>query len=266
MSFFDGECRWRSAKELKWETIKAIAIPYNPDTFDQDVLISSIQDKGLNSLDLAQAIARQISQKSSKLSEEKIASMLNTVLARLRVRSQIDLVRGLEKKTLTEQKEIITQLKLSAEEELIVLEILNYQLNLFSVNNNKFPLLKLNLDIKTAIRERGLSETHAQILDRINPNNRTLDISPKVAKRIRTKLTEECLNNNWSKSLLQTKMRESIAKYLKDKDVPTKQVAERYLKQISQIEVQKISGDLREKIILCLEEKLEELKAININN
>lgn len=259
---FDGECRWRSAKELKWKTIKAVQIPYIAETFETDVLISAIQDNGLNSLDLAQAIMRQILLKLPQLEEQNVITKLNTALVRIRAQHKTDLIRGLEKLSPQEQEQIIAQLQLSQEEATIITEILSYQLNLFSFNSNKFPFLKLNQDIKNAIRQRGLVESQALIIDRIDPKNRQLDISDKVALKLRIKLTEQCLAEQWSKAVTQTKVKEAIALYLKDKNKSAGQTTKKYVQTINQIDVQGLSEEQIGEIIDSLEVKLAELRVI----
>ncbi len=71
-TIFDGECRYRGANLLEWDTIKAVFVPYDPETFQEDVLISALNRSSINALDEAEAIVRRI-QTELDLSETEIA-------------------------------------------------------------------------------------------------------------------------------------------------------------------------------------------------
>ena len=198
-TIFDGECRYRGAKLLEWDTIKAVFVPYHPETFQEDVLISSLNRSSINALDEAEAIVRRI-QTEIKLSETEIGDKLASFVIYTRRRDELESLKYLTT-NYEEREKYLENLKFRDEaEKIICLIIANLGRSCLSTSSNKFPLLKLSPDLKEAIRERGLNEAVALRLNTINPNSKKLKgkITKQKALKLRQQLVEKILENEWS--------------------------------------------------------------------
>ena len=198
-TIFDGECRYRGAKLLEWGTIKAVFIPYDPETFQEDVLISALNRSSINALDEAEALVRRI-QAEINLSETEIGDKLASFVVYTRRRDELESLKHLTT-NYDEREAYIETLKFRDEaEKIICLIIANLGRSCLSTSSNKFPLLKLSPDLKEAIRERGLNETVALRLNTINPNSKKLKskITEQKALKLRQKLVDKILENEWS--------------------------------------------------------------------
>ena len=244
---FDGECRWRAAQKLGWTEIKAIIIPYNQKTFDDDVLISATQRNNLNSLDLAEAIVEKIAIKIPKLKREDVVRKLSTLTKRIKRQKKV-------KELLEEDWE---QLDLSEEEIKISEIIIYYGWNPITIDANKFPLLKLPKDLKQAIRDKGLTDHCATAIAKIN-HFKIKEITEQKAKSIRKKLVEEALKNNWSKSKVTTAVNEQIEK-IRPSEVVEKnqQKLNNYYKAVKALSVETLSVDEKKELLT------EVLKLVN---
>ena len=198
-TIFDGECRYRAASQLNWTSIKAVFVPYNSETFQTDVLISSLNKSSITALDEAEAIVREI-QKEINLSNTEICNKLAAFVTYTRRTGSLE-----ELKRLTtdypEQAVIIDKLQFRDEaEKVICLVIANLGRFCLSTSSNKFPLLKLSQDIKEAIREQGLNETVALRLQTINSESKKLKgkITETRASKIRQELIAKIISNEWS--------------------------------------------------------------------
>ena len=85
---FDGERRYRAHHLLKWNTIDAVFIPYNPQTFQEDVLIAALNKSSINALDEAEAIVKRIQQEID-LNEKEIADKLLSFISYTRRRDLV---------------------------------------------------------------------------------------------------------------------------------------------------------------------------------
>ena len=198
-TIFDGECRYRGAKLLDWDTIKAVFVPYNPETFQEDVLISALNKSSINALDEAEAIVRRI-QAEIDLSETEIGDKLASFVVYTRRRDELESLKCLTT-NYAERDTYTKTLKFRDEDEkTICLLIANLGRFCLSTSSNKFPLLKLSLDLKEAVRERGLNENVALRLNTINPNSKKLKgkITKQKALKLRQQLVDKILENEWS--------------------------------------------------------------------
>ena len=198
-TIFDGECRYRGAKLLEWDTIKAVFVPYNPETFQEDVLISALNRSSINALDEAEAIVRRI-RAELKLSEAEIADKLLSFISYTRRRGELESLNSLST-NYDERETCIETLKFRDEaEQIICLTIANLGRSCLSTSSNKLPLLKLSSDLKDAIREKGLNERIALGLNTINPNSKKLKgkITKQKALKLRQQLINKILENEWS--------------------------------------------------------------------
>ncbi|MFB2891786.1 ParB/RepB/Spo0J family partition protein [Aerosakkonemataceae cyanobacterium BLCC-F50] len=186
---FDGERRWRSAKNLGWQTLQAVIIP-EPTALHRKALITSLHREDLNPLDKAEAIVRELSDNAG-LSPEDIPRTLSTAVRRLNTQKRMNAVAELITATTEEQKEGLAALGLSDSEQAILESLLDLQLNPASVDANIFPMLSLAEDLKDTMRSKGLKGIHALALQKLSAKN--LKISEKQAKAIRVKTTEQVL-------------------------------------------------------------------------
>ncbi len=198
-TIFDGECRYRGAKLLEWRTIKAVFIPYDPETFQEDVLISALNRSSINALDEAEAIVRRI-QAEIDLSETEIADKLLSFISYTRRRGEIEALSYLTT-NYHDREAYIETLKFRDEaEKIICLTIAHLGRSCISISSNKLPLLKLSLDLKEVIRDRGLNERIALRLNIINPDSKKLKgkITKQKALKLRQELVDKILENDWS--------------------------------------------------------------------
>ena len=198
-TIFDGECRYRGAKLLAWGTIKAVFLAYDPETFQEDVLISALNRSSINALDEAEALVRRI-QAEIDLSEAEICDKLASFVVYTRRRDQLESLKHLTT-NYEEREKCLETLKFRDEaEKIICLLLANLGRSCLSTSSNKFPLLKLSPDLKEAIREKGLNETVALRLNTINPNSKKLKgkITQQKALKLRQELVDRILEKEWS--------------------------------------------------------------------
>ena len=247
---FDGECRWRAAKILGWETLKAIIIPYDPETFDSDVLIAATQRNNLNSLDLAEALAQKIISKMPELKVEDVVRQLNTLVKRVKRQGKTELL-------LSENWE---ELNLSPIEALICETIFFYDWNPLSINSNKFPLLKLPEEIKQAIREQGLKDHSASAIAKID-HLKIKQIKEKEARILRKKLIQEALTEKWTRTRAGERVREEIEQLSpSNKPVRVQQDLDNCYKAIKAIPLDSLSTDEKESLLAVVSELTKQLQ------
>ncbi len=254
---FDGECRYRAAIKLEWDTIDAIVIPHDEDTYDIDVLVSAIYDDGLNSLDLSEAIVKEVQKKLPAKDSIEIATKLNSTLVRLRRNGEQKKIKGIEKRDFEEQQEILQELNLQPEELVIFSTILYFRLNLFSVSNHKFPFLKLAPEIKQAIRDRGLGESQARALDSIKTTNKNLDISAKIAEELRRNIIARCLVNHLDLAETKKEIKNATAPYLKESKPNSGKVFKKIVSQIEAFQIDELNEVDRSALVEVLKETIK---------
>ncbi|MCY7332709.1 MAG: ParB/RepB/Spo0J family partition protein [Pseudanabaena sp. CAN_BIN31] len=231
---FDGERRWRAAKSLGWETIRAVTMDA-PDDLHRKALLTSLHREDLNPLDKAEAIIREISS-NVDIKTEDIPRNLSTVIRRLNKQKRLtDIIKALS----DDHSEASADESISETERTILLILLELQLNPASVDANLLPMLGLADDLKDAIRNLGLKGVHAIALQKLSAKN--LNLSQAKAKKLREDLTKKVVQENLS--VLQTRkiVSEAIAKYS-----PSQKSASDANKQLGKIKqsVNLISADL----------------------
>lgn len=214
---FDGERRWRSAKNLGWQTLQAVIIP-EPTALHRKALITSLHREDLNPLDKAEAIVRELADNTS-LSPEDIPRTLSTAVRRLNTQKRMNAVAELVTATTDEQKEGLAALGLSDSEQAILELLLDLQLNPASVDANIFPMLSLAEDLKNAMRSKGLKGIHALALQKLSAKN--LKISEKQAKAIRAKITQQVLAEKLSVAQTRKLVTEVVQKQTKSEKSST---------------------------------------------
>ena len=256
---FDGECRWQAAKELGWSTIKAVIIDYNPETFDDDVFIAAVSKSTINALDLADSLLERIEAKATGLTRENIPTLLNTLITRLK-RQGKQKVLGDILKTGQSMQQKLEELGLSESEKLTCQIILSYGFNPLSVNQNYFPMLKIAEEIKKAIRERGLKDALAKIINKIKAEK--LNISEQKAKKLRGDLIDEVIKHDLSVTQTNKRLKEIIASFQPNKTQSPQLTREvkQCIKSLESLQISGLDEFNRQNLITIMQKSLAELK------
>ncbi|MEA5477956.1 ParB/RepB/Spo0J family partition protein [Pseudanabaena galeata UHCC 0370] len=206
---FDGERRWRAAKDLGWSTIKAVTMD-EPKDLHRKALLTSLHREDLNPLDKAEAIIKEISLNVG-LKADDIPRVLSTVIRRLNKQKRLSEVMANLSSNNSSQNVESDDNYVNESEQAILKILLELQLNPASVDANLLPMLGLADDLKDAIRNLGLKGVHAIALQKLSAKN--LNLSQAKAKRLREDLTKKVVQENLS--VLQTRklVNQAIAKY-----------------------------------------------------
>lgn len=270
---FDGERRWRSAKNLGWENLQAVIIP-EPDALHRKALITSLHREDLNPLDKAEAIVRELAINTG-LEPQDIPRILSTVVRRLNAQKRMNSVVGLITVTPEEQQQGLAILDLDEREAAIFTVLLDLQLNPASIDANIFPMLTLAEALKAAIRSSGLKGVHAIALQKLSAKN--LGVPELEAEEIRINITQKVLAEKLSVQKTRQLVTDAIASQSTDAEKIEKQVKPMTTATRS---LYKVSGDALKKVEVSqlmefqevLRNKLAEIeeviqeKAVNDNN
>jgi ParB family transcriptional regulator, chromosome partitioning protein len=238
---FDGERRWRSAKNLGWENLQAVIIP-EPDALHRKALITSLHREDLNPLDKAEAIVRELAINTG-LEPQDIPRILSTVVRRLNAQKRMNSVVGLITVTPEEQQQGLAVLDLDEREAAIFTVLLDLQLNPASIDANIFPMLTLAEDLKTAIRSSGLKGVHAIALQKLSAKN--LGVPESEAEEIRINVTQKVLAEKLSVQKTRQLVTDAIALQSTDAEKIEKQVKPMTTATRS---LYKVSGDALKKV------------------
>jgi ParB family chromosome partitioning protein len=234
---FDGERRWRAARELGWSTIKAVTMDA-PQELHRKALLTSLHREDLNPLDKAEAIIKEISLNVG-LKADDIPRVLSTVIRRLNKQKRLSEVMANLASNESSQMVEVDPNYVNETEHNVLRILLELQLNPASVDANLLPMLGLADDLKDAIRNLGLKGVHAIALQKLSAKN--LNLSQAKAKRLREDLTKKVVQENLS--VLQTRklVNEAIVKHS-----PSQESAADANKQLGKIKqsVDLISSDL----------------------
>lgn len=257
---WDGQRRWEAAKYLEWETIRAVIAPM-PKDLHRKALLTFVHHEDLNPLDKAEAVVKEVAT-ASGLEEELIPVLLSTVLRRLERQEQVHRLQGLVSDTQSEQQKIIGQLGLHANEEKILLSLLELALNPPSVRSNLMPMLSLPLDLKSAIRERGLKGAHALALASLSEKN--LKIPERQARKERLEATEQVLDEQLTVAKTRELVRKIKAKFVEADTTPSKTIksASQRLQKLTPAALQSANREDLEKLQRVLKLKLSEVEGL----
>ncbi|MDJ0649732.1 MAG: ParB/RepB/Spo0J family partition protein [Xenococcaceae cyanobacterium MO_188.B19] len=254
---FDGERRYRASIMLELKTIKAFFIPYNPDTFDLDVLITALNRKEINALDEAESLIKII-QRSLTLKPLEIANKLSAFISFLRRQKKLEYLSGLA--TDFEKREFYSQNIgfRNEEESRICLDIIDLGRSPISVSSNNFPLLKLTEDLKIGIREYGLNDNIAMSLNLISSNSKKLQgkISESDSLKIRQDLMSEIIEQKLSIRSAKKLINQRISKILGVETQPSNQT----FSYLDRINIDKLSDQERMDLLSKLENLVSILK------
>ncbi len=206
---FDGERRWRSAKKLGWQSIKAVLME-QPEDLHKKALLTSLHREDLNPLDKAEAIVRELSSQTG-LNASEIPRIVSTAVRRLNKHKQMNQVVDLLSANTQEQSSSLAVLNLDEDEKLLLSLLLNLQLNPASVDANIFTMLSLAPDLKEAIRNLGLKGVHALALNKLSAKN--LKISERKAKSVRVEKTKQVIEKKLSAAETRKLVNEVLEKY-----------------------------------------------------
>ena len=256
---FDGECRWQAAKQLGWSTIKAIIIDYDEETFDDDVFIAAISKSSINALDLADSLLERIEAKTVNLTREKIPTILNTAITRLKRQGKQKVLGTLLKNEQNAQQDL-EELGLSESEKITCQIILDYGFNPLSVNQNYFPMLKMAEEIKEAIRNRGLKDALARIINKIKAPN--LNISEKKARKLRCNLIDEVIAQDLSLTQTNKKLKEIIVKFqpIQAQSQQLTKEVKQCIKSLENLQISDLDEFNRQNLIAIIKRSLTELQ------
>lgn len=257
-TIFDGECRYRAAKQLNWETIKGVFIPYNSETFQEDVLISALNKSSINALDEAEAIIRRI-KTEIELSDLEIIDKLLSFISYTRRRGQLETLSSLTTDYDNRETYIKTLEFRDRAEEIICTTIAHLGRSCISISSNKFPLLKLSPDLREAVRQKGLNERIALRLNAINPNSKKLKgkINEPKALKLRQELLEKIIRNNWSVNAANEVIKNTIQELIGLKKAS---LGKSYAKYIERIRVEDLTQTERELLLARLRNLISSLE------
>ena len=259
---FDGERRWRGAKQLGWKTINAVVIP-EPDALHRKALLTSLHREDLNALDKAEAIALEISN-ATGLEELEITQSLSRVVRRFKQQKRMNQIVDLVPCSPEKQKDGLVSLGLSGSELAVLTILLDLQLNPSSIEANIFPMLSLKDDLKTAIREHGIAGNQAIALQTLNPKN--LGVSDRRARTVRIDATKKVVSEGLSVLATRKLVSEIRGKYsqadLRKKEVKQIALIAKNLTQISTQMLKEAGSEQLTELQQALQQKLEEIEII----
>lgn len=178
----DGQLRWLAARQLGWQTIRAVIVPM-PKDLNHDSLLTFLHFEDLNPLDKALAIVQEIV-KATELEVMEVPTVLGTVLKRIERDGQTKLLANLVTVTSEEQLQGLELLGVRDKERSLLLVLLDLGLNPGSVKANLLPMLSLPADLKTAIRQQGLLGAHALALAALSAKSLNLSEHKAALERI----------------------------------------------------------------------------------
>lgn len=254
----DGERRWRAAKHLGWQTLKAVTMS-RPEDLHRKALLTTLHREDLNPLDKAEALLREILEQTG-IDASEAPRILSTVVRRLDYQKRMKQVGELVTASDDEQKQGLEALDLSDLERSILQVILGLGLNPASISANDFRMLSLYSDLQAAIRGLNLKAAHAMVLQRLSAKK--LGVSEEQAVRLRSDATQKVVKKGLTLLETQELVSQIIEKH------SSKEIVGRKNKQATNIirGLKKLSFDGIERSKLedfrqSLKQKLQEVEA-----
>ncbi|MBH8577105.1 ParB/RepB/Spo0J family partition protein [Nostocaceae cyanobacterium CENA369] len=255
---FDGERRWRGATKLNWTTLKAVVIP-QPEALHRRVLLANLHRENLNPLDTAEALIKEITAQTT-LKAEDVPRSLRAGVRRIERQGNMVKLSELVLASREIQQEQLSIIGLGEEEQIIFSILLSLQLNPASVSTNIFPMLSLPNDLKQAIREQGLGGIHALALARLSA--KTLDISEAAAKKLRTQIVKQVLQEKLSVAQTRKLVAVEVSNYTKnDGSNPKKKQVETIIRQVQEIPLLNVKSTQLLQMREVLRKKLLEIES-----
>lgn len=216
---FDGECRYRAAQILGWETLEAVFTSKLEDAkiLRRRAYLTSLHRRGLNALDKAETLVAIACDEIPELPPEEVPRIINRVLTRLKRKKQ-SLGQKLHLQLQKQQQIALEQLELELVEAQVIALFLELQEHPASLNRNIFPSLNLTSDLKNAVREQALGCAQALILNRISAKE--LGISEKSALKLREQGIQKVITGNLSTAATQQWVAQQKIRYLEPSMLP----------------------------------------------
>lgn len=259
---FDGERRWRGARQLGWESLQVVVIP-SKTQLHREALLTSLHREDLNPLDKAEAILKEIVQ-NTQLEPEQIIRELASVMRRLSKHGKLPHLTELVSASSETQTQGLDALELSENERTLLLELLKLQLNPASVSANIFPMVSLFDDLKEAMRNSGLKGFQAVALNQLSPKN--LNVKPKKAATIRAQVTAQVLEENLSVAKTRTLVKQILQQHSTAKlDPISKRAIATATKTLDKLSLEILSSaqpEELEQLQQQLRDKLEEISRL----
>ncbi len=217
---FEGELRWRGAQKLQWQELDAVfltsAESLNATEIFERQVVTSIQSQRLHDLDIAEAIIKLTVDRYPNWAgrETDIPKTLHAALRQMEREGTNPDFNTLKIADPQTQKSWLDSLENKDEEQQIFQTILGLQLHPASINKHILPLLKVSVDVKSAIREYGIEGSKAKQIDRLTPEY--LGQSDEDALKIRADVIQQITEDKLS--LIETKL---LIEEIVDTHVPT---------------------------------------------
>ena len=255
---FDGERRWRAAKQLAWQTLQAVTME-RPKDLHRKALLTTLHREDLNPLDKAEALLKEITEQTD-ISIAEIPKILAAVVRRLDYQKRSKQLSTLVNATDEERKQGLNSLELSQSEVAVLEVILGLGLNPASVLANDFRMLSLFPDLQKAVRTANLKAAHAMALQRLSAKN--LDVLEQEAIAIRSDAVQAVVDKNLS--LAETNQRINEILTTKSSVQPIngneKKVA-RALQSLNGLPIEEINHSSLVELRQSLQQKLKEVEA-----
>ncbi len=252
---FDGECRWRAAKSLGWETINAVftAKPDQPKVLRRRAYLTSLHRRGLNALDKAETLVAIACDEIPDLPPEEVPRIINRVLTRLK-RNKQTLGERLHLQQSDCWQTVLEQWEMEKTELQVFSIFLSLQEHPASLNRNIFPILNLTPDLKTAVREQSLGCPQALVLNRLAAAQ--LGITERQAKTLREKGIKEVRSQNLSIAQTKQWVIEQQAQYVQpSKSISRDRQVDRFLASVQKLDL--ASTEATSEQLLELQQTLE---------
>ncbi len=261
---FDGECRWRAAKSLGWETITAVFTDKadRPKVLRRRAYLTSLHRRGLNALDKAETLVAIACDEIPELPPEEVPRIINRVFTRLK-RNKQSLGEQIHLQPSNRWQVVLDQWEMEKTEVQVFRIFLSLQEHPASLNRNIFPILNLTPDLKDAVREQSLGCPQALILNRLSASQ--LGISERQAKTLREKGVKEVRTQNLSIAQTKQWVIEQEAQYIKpSKPISRDKQVDRFLASVQKLDLASTEATPEQLLELqqTLENTLEHLKCL----
>lgn len=256
---FDGERRWRAAMQLNWKTLKSVVMP-RPQDLHRKALLTTLYREDLNPLDKAEALLKEISERT-EVSLTEAPRILATAVRRLDYQKKMKLVGELIGESDDRQNQVLEELDLNDSEKQIFKVLLDLGLNPASVTANDFRMLSLFPDLQVAIRESNLKAAHAMVLQRLSAKK--LWIDEKRVSKIRFEATKKVIDQNFTVAETQELVKEIITKHTNKSDSnPSNKQVKNIMRGLKELSLEKIDRSNLEEFHQSLQQKLKEIESL----
>ena len=254
----DGERRWRAAKQLGWETIKAVSVP-RPNDLHRKALLTTLHREDLNPLDKAEALLKEISEQTG-IAPEEAPRILSTVVRRLDYQKRMKQVGNLVTASEDGQKLGLEAFSLAEQEKSILKVLLDLGLHPASVAANDFRILSLFPDLQLAIRTVNLKASHAMVLQRLSDKKLAMD-EKRVAK-LRSEATQKVVEHDLTLAETQELVNQIIEKHIsKQVSSSNDKLVKNVVRDLKKLGFDGMDRSKLENLRQSLQQKLQELEA-----